>query len=42
MKDINIKKYITPELVMVTIEVEQAILSASVENIGERKEDIDW
>lgn len=44
MKDCNRQHYVSPEMQVVNIEVEQAILNGSntIENIGGRKEDIDW
>ena len=40
--DKNQNNYISPEMEIVNIEVEQAILSASIENIGDTLEEIDW
>jgi hypothetical protein len=36
--------YITPEIELVNIEIEQSILisSGNIENVGGRKEDQDW
>lgn len=34
--------YISQSIEMVSIETEQCVLGASVENIGNRKEEIDW
>ena len=36
------KNYIAPSVEVVNIEVEQCILAASAENVGDRKPDIDW
>ena len=34
--------YTSPSIEVVNIETEQCILAGSVENIGKRKEEIDW
>ena len=43
MKEIE-QNYISPSVEVVNIETEQCILNGSntIENIGNRKEDIDW
>ena len=42
MKQRKEEIYIAPSMEVISIEVEQAILSASIENIGGRNEDMDW
>ena len=34
--------YIAPTMEVISIEVEQVILAASIENIGDTLEEIDW
>ena len=36
------QSYISPEMEIVSIEVEQSILNASLEDLGDIKEEIDW
>ena len=36
------QSYISPEMEIVSIEVEQSILNASIEDLGDIKEEIDW
>ena len=36
------KTYIAPTMEEISIEVEQVILAASIENIGDTLPDIDW
>jgi hypothetical protein len=38
----NLNNYISPEMEIVNIEVEQAILSASTEDLGMRNLDQEW
>jgi hypothetical protein len=42
MKDRKEQAYITPCMEVITIEVEQSILAASIEEIGDTLEDLDW
>ena len=42
MNKITENIYIAPEMEMISLEVEQVILAASTENIGDTLEDIDW
>ena len=44
MKKTIEQTYVTPEMLMVNIEIEQSILisSGNIENVGGRKEDQDW
>lgn len=42
MKNENLTVYIAPIVEVVNIETEQCVLSGSVENVGKRKEEIDW
>ena len=34
--------YITPEIDLVNLEMEQSVLSASVEPVGNKQNEIDW
>ena len=34
--------YITPQIELVNLEMEQSVLSASIEPIGTKNEEIDW
>lgn len=38
----SMQSYISPEMEIVSIEVEQSILNASIEDLGDIKEEIDW
>ena len=42
MNKITENIYIAPEMEMISLEVEQVILAASTESIGDTLEDIDW
>ena len=42
MKERKEQAYITPSMEVITIEVEQSILAASIEEIGDTLEDLDW
>ena len=36
------RNYITPEIELVNLEMEQSVLSASVEPVGKKQNEIDW
>ena len=42
MKERKEQAYITPFMEVISIEVEQSVLAASTENIGDTLEDMDW
>jgi hypothetical protein len=42
MITVNEQTYITPAMSVISIEVEQSILAASIEKIGDTLPDMDW